>query len=95
MPAVPTRILPTIVLSQFAATSLWFAGNAVMPDLQRSAGLPASDVGDITIAVQLGFIAGTGLRLARDRRPLFAAYRLLPVHARRCGGQCRDLGERG
>jgi len=59
VPAVPNRIRPTIVLSQFAATSLWFAGNAVMPDLQRSAGLPASAVGDITIAVQLGFIAGT------------------------------------
>lgn len=59
MPAVPARILPTIVISQFAATSQWFAGNAVMPDLQRSAGLPMSAVGDITIAVQLGFIAGT------------------------------------
>ena len=59
LPAVPARILPTIVISQFAATSLWFAGNAVMPDLQRSAGLPASAVGYITIAVQLGFIAGT------------------------------------
>ncbi|RAP62269.1 MFS transporter [Achromobacter sp. HZ01] len=59
MPAVPARILPTIVLSQFAATSLWFAGNAVMPDLSRSAGLPESAVGDVTIAVQLGFIAGT------------------------------------
>ena len=59
MSAVPARILPTIVVSQFAASSLWFAGNAVMPDLQRSAGLPASAVGDITIAVQLGFIAGT------------------------------------
>ena len=57
--AVPARILPTIVVSQFFASSLWFAGNAVMPDLQRSAGLPASAVGDITIAVQLGFIAGT------------------------------------
>ena len=59
MLAVPARILPTIVISQFAATSLWFAGNAVIADLQRSAGLPASAVGDITIAVQLGFIAGT------------------------------------
>jgi hypothetical protein len=57
--ASPRRILPTIVISQFAAASLWFAGNAVMPDLQRSAGLPASAVGDITIAVQLGFIAGS------------------------------------
>ena len=59
MHAVPARILPAIVVSQFAATSLWFAGNAVVPDLQRSAGLPASAVGDITIAVQFGFIAGT------------------------------------
>jgi MFS family permease len=59
VPVVPARILPTIVISQFAATSLWFAGNAVMPDLQRSAALPASAVGDVTIAVQLGFIAGT------------------------------------
>ncbi|MEW9834451.1 MFS transporter [Mesorhizobium marinum] len=59
MPAIPARILPTIVVSQFASTSLWFAGNAVIPDLQHSAGLPASAVGHITIAVQLGFIAGT------------------------------------
>ena len=59
MPSVPARILPTIVISQFAATSLWFAGNAVMPDLQRSADLQASALADITIAVQLGFIAGT------------------------------------
>lgn len=59
VPAVPARILPTIVLSQFAATALWFAGNAVMSDLQRAAGLPASALGDITIAVQAGFIAGT------------------------------------
>lgn len=47
------------MVSQFAATSLWFAGNAVMTDLQRTAGLPASAVADITVAVQFGFIAGT------------------------------------
>jgi hypothetical protein len=40
-PSVPWRILPLIVVTQFAATSLWFAGNAVMPDLQREAGFPA------------------------------------------------------
>jgi hypothetical protein len=48
LPVVPARILPTIVISQFAATSLWFAGNAVMPDLQRSAGLPASSISSIS-----------------------------------------------
>lgn len=57
--AVPRRILPVIVLSQFAGTSLWFAVNAVMPDLQRAWGLPPGAVGMLTSAVQLGFVAGT------------------------------------
>ncbi|MGE5522845.1 MAG: MFS transporter [Rhodospirillaceae bacterium] len=52
-------ILPVIVLSQFAGTSLWFAGNAVMADLQRDWGLSEHALGDLTSAVQLGFIAGT------------------------------------
>jgi MFS transporter, DHA1 family, inner membrane transport protein len=56
---IPRRILPAIALSQFAGTSLWFAINAVMPDLQRSAGLPATANGWLTAAVQMGFIAGT------------------------------------
>jgi MFS family permease len=55
----PARILPLLVLSQFAGTSLWFAGNAALPDLQLSMGLAASDVAWVTTAVQLGFIAGT------------------------------------
>jgi MFS family permease len=53
------RILPVIIGSQFAGTSLWFAGNAVLADLQREWGLPAEAVGYTTSAVQLGFIAGT------------------------------------
>ncbi|HXF46240.1 MAG TPA: MFS transporter, partial [Burkholderiaceae bacterium] len=56
---VPRRILPTIVLSQLAGTALWFAVNAVMPDLQRDWDLPVEAVGTLTSAVQLGFIAGT------------------------------------
>lgn len=55
----PARVLPVIVLSQFAGTSLWFAVNAVMPDLQRAWALDASAVGWLTSAVQCGFIAGT------------------------------------
>lgn len=55
----PRRILPVIIASQFAGTSLWFAGNAVLDDLQREWGLPAEAVGHITSSVQLGFIAGT------------------------------------
>jgi MFS family permease len=55
----PGRILPVIVASQFAGASLWFAGNAVLPDLQAAWGLPPAALGLATSAVQLGFIAGT------------------------------------
>ena len=59
MTQTPRHVLPIIVLAQFAGTSLWFAVNAVMPDLQIQMGWPASDVGRLTSALQLGFIAGT------------------------------------
>ena len=55
----PAHILPIIVLSQFTGASLWFAGNAVVADLQRDWGLAGQSVGYITSAVQLGFIIGT------------------------------------
>ncbi len=52
-------ILPVIIFSQFAGTALWFAGNAVLGDLQREWGLATEALGYVTSAVQLGFIAGT------------------------------------
>ena len=55
----PRRILPVIIASQFAGTSLWFSGNAVLDDLQRQWSLPPEAIGYITSSVQLGFIAGT------------------------------------
>ncbi|MEX1073961.1 MAG: MFS transporter [Burkholderiales bacterium] len=58
-PARPARILPVIIASQFAGVAIWFAGNAVLPDLQRQWGLADSALGNVTSAVQLGFIAGT------------------------------------
>lgn len=42
-------------------TSMWFAGNAVSPDVVREAALPESALAHITSAVQVGFIAGTFL----------------------------------
>jgi MFS family permease len=56
---VPRRILPVIVLSQFAGTSPWFAVNAVLPDLQQAWALPATALASLTSAVQAGFVAGT------------------------------------
>lgn len=55
----PSHILPVIIFSQFTGTSLWFAGNAVVLDLQRDWELAEQSVGYITAAVQLGFIIGT------------------------------------
>ncbi|MGR8920107.1 MAG: MFS transporter [Gammaproteobacteria bacterium] len=55
----PARILPVIVFAQFAATSLWFAGNAILPELQQAWGLAGSAIGPVTSAVQIGFVAGT------------------------------------
>jgi len=55
----PRRILPVIIFSQFAGTSLWFAGNAVLSDLQRLWDLSPDALGYMTSSVQLGFIAGT------------------------------------
>jgi len=55
----PFWILPTIVISQFTGTSLWFVGNAVIDDIQRQWSLGESVVGYMTSVVQFGFIAGT------------------------------------
>jgi MFS family permease len=55
----PPWILPVIVVSQFAATSLWFAGNAVLGDLQALWHLQPGVLGLIMAAVQIGFVAGT------------------------------------
>jgi MFS transporter, DHA1 family, inner membrane transport protein len=69
---VPRHVLPVLVLAQFAGTSLWFAVNAVMPDLQREFGWPATTVGTLTSALQAGFIAGTlvfALLAIADRFP--------------------------
>ena len=52
-------ILPIIVIAQFCCTSLWFAGNGVMPDLLKSFQLEPTALGNLTSAVQLGFISGT------------------------------------
>jgi MFS family permease len=54
-----TVTLFLIIVSQFMCTSLWFAGNAVMPDLILNLGLQDRDLGHLTSSVQFGFITGT------------------------------------
>jgi MFS family permease len=53
------RILPTIVISQFFCTSLWFAGNAVIADIASQFHLEPEYLAHLASTVQFGFISGT------------------------------------
>jgi MFS family permease len=55
----PSHILPVLLFAQLAGTSTWFAGNAVILDLQRDWGLATESLAWVTAAVNLGFICGT------------------------------------
>jgi MFS family permease len=57
--STPKHILPLLVISQFAGTSLWFVGNAILPELKQALQLSQYAVSLVTSAVMLGFIAGT------------------------------------
>jgi MFS family permease len=48
-----------IVVAELLGTSLWFSANAAAGDLARAWALSPADLGSLTSAVQLGFIAGT------------------------------------
>ena len=52
-------ILSLIVLSQFAGTSLWFVGNAVLPELKQALQLNQYAISLVTSAVMMGFVTGT------------------------------------
>ena len=54
-------ILPVITATTFAGTSLWFAGNAVVRDIQKAWVLDDSIIASITSSVQVGFIIGTAV----------------------------------
>ena len=54
------QILFFIIFSQFACTSVWFAVNAVMPELTTAYNITASNsLGFFTAVIQFGFIIGT------------------------------------
>lgn len=59
MHTTPKKIISLIVLSQFFGTSLWFTGNAILPELKVHFDLSTYAVSNMTSAVMIGFIAGT------------------------------------
>jgi MFS family permease len=56
-----TLLLPKIIFSQFAGTSLWFAGNAIIDELIANNNFSMAISGHVLSAVQFGFITGTFL----------------------------------
>ena len=53
------RVLAVISVATILALSIWFSTNAIGPALEREKGFSTSDLSWLTIAVQLGFVAGT------------------------------------
>ncbi len=87
MDSAPRRILPTIIFSQFTGTSLWFAGNAVFPELARLWGLSPDALGYVTSSVQLGFIAGTLVFAVLAISDIFSPRKLFLICSL-CGAFC-------
>jgi len=56
MPVPDFLVLPTIVFAQFAGTSLWFAPNAVVSQVE---GFGEPEIAALVSSVQAGFIVGT------------------------------------
>jgi MFS family permease len=77
------RTLALLSIAILLGMSLWFAGSALASQLQRSWQLSGAEVAWLTIAVQLGFVAGTALSAALNladilpSRLLFTASALL------------------
>ena len=79
----PGRILLLLSLAELMGMSPWFAGAAMAPQLAARWSLDPAQVGALTSAVQLGFVAGTALAALLNladvlpARPYFAVSALL------------------
>ena len=78
---MPRLAITIIVIAEFLGTSLWFSANAAADDLQRAWGIVAADLGVLTSAVQLGFIAGTLAFALSGLADRFSASRIFAVCA--------------
>lgn len=75
-------VIPTIVFAQLFGGSLWFSANGVGEALMRVWGIGPAEIGQLTNAVQLGFILGTlGFALTglADRFPASRIFALCAV----------------
>ncbi|HET7771824.1 MAG TPA: MFS transporter [Chloroflexota bacterium] len=72
-------MLVLLGVAEALGMSLWFAGNAVAPQLQERWQLTAGQVGWLTTSVQLGFVAGTAAIAVLNLADLLASRLLFTV----------------
>ena len=70
-----------IVISELLGASLWFSANAAAGDLAHTWRLDLAQLGALTSAVQLGFIAGTLFFSLSGLADRFAASRIFAACA--------------
>jgi MFS family permease len=70
------RALALLSAAELLGMSLWFTGSAVAPELRVRWSLTGAQVGWLTTAVQLGFVAGTALSALLNLADIMPARRL-------------------
>jgi MFS family permease len=73
------RVLTLLSLAVLLGMSLWFSGSAVVPALTREWQLTESEVSWVSIAVQLGFVAGTLISAVFNLSDIISARHLFAV----------------
>ena len=74
-------MLALLATAELLGMSLWFAGSAIAPQLQRAWQLDGAEVAWITVAVQLGFVTGTALSAVLNLADVVPARTLFAVSA--------------
>jgi MFS family permease len=75
------RILGLLAVAELLGMSLWFAANAVAPQLTGRWEIPIERAGWLTAIVQLGFVAGTAVSAVLNLGDLLPARRLFAISA--------------
>jgi MFS family permease len=75
------RMLGLLSLAELLGMSLWLVGSAVGAEVARNLSLDAAQVGGLTTAVQLGFVAGTAVSALLNLADVIAAKRFFVIAA--------------
>jgi MFS family permease len=75
------RVLALVALAELLGMSVWFAANAVAPQLAEKWALSASEAGWLSTVVQIGFVIGTALAALLNLADLVPARRYFTISA--------------